>query len=87
MSSKGTQHAGCALSCPARQSPPPHTLLQHTSLATSLAGNTVDLLTITAAHDRGKPLAQRQGVVLSGARTSKLSQTTHTYTTAAERRL
>lgn len=45
---------------------PLSTLLHHTVLATSLAGNAVDLLTITAAPDRGKPLHQRQGVVLSG---------------------
>jgi hypothetical protein len=49
------------------QSLPPDTILQHTTLATSLAGNAVDLLTITAAPDKGRPVAQRQGVVLSGA--------------------
>lgn len=50
------------------QSLPSSTILQHSVLATSLAGNAVDLLTITAAADRGlKPMHLRQGVVLSGA--------------------
>jgi hypothetical protein len=35
-------------------------------MATSLAGNAVDVLTITAPEGCGKPLSQRQGVVLSG---------------------
>jgi hypothetical protein len=39
--------------------------LQRGCLATSLAGNAVDVLTITAAADRGRPLEQRRGVVLS----------------------
>lgn len=42
-------------------------MLQRTCMATSLAGNAVDLLTITAGAGTGiKPLEQRQGVVLSG---------------------
>jgi hypothetical protein len=49
------------------QSPALGVCLQRSCLATSLAGNAVDLLTITAAADSGKPLEQRLGVVLSGA--------------------
>jgi hypothetical protein len=52
------------------QSLPPSTFVQHSRLATSLAGNAVDLLTITADPDMGKPLHLRQGVVLSGVTTA-----------------
>eukprot|EP00775_Hariotina_reticulata_P008712 gene8712-8893_t len=45
--------------------PVPAVTVQRTTLATSLAGNTVDMLTITAPADQGRPLSQRQGVVLS----------------------
>jgi hypothetical protein len=41
-------------------------VLQRACMATSLAGNAVDVLTITAPEGCGKPLSQRQGVVLSG---------------------
>lgn len=40
--------------------------MQRACMATSLAGNAVDVLTITAPEGCGKPLSQRQGVVLSG---------------------
>ena len=43
-------------------------LLQRSCLALSLAGNAVDVLTVTAPEDDGLPLASRQGVVISGAR-------------------
>jgi hypothetical protein len=65
------------IALPVLQSLPPETVLQHTVLATSLAGNAVDLLTITAAPGRGKPLEQRQGVVLSGARSPEMHAPLH----------
>ncbi|KAF6257038.1 flagellar/basal body protein, partial [Scenedesmus sp. NREL 46B-D3] len=40
-------------------------VLQRSCLASSLAGNAVDVLTITAPEGCGTPLSQRQGVVLS----------------------
>jgi hypothetical protein len=56
------------------QSPPPSTILQQSVLATSLAGNAVNVLTITAAADRGRRMSQRQGVILSGV---SLASTAH----------
>lgn len=42
-------------------------VVQRTCLATSLAGNAIDLLTISAPESDGLPMAARQGVVISGA--------------------
>jgi hypothetical protein len=55
------------MACVSLQEPSSTMLLQRDCLATSLAGNAVDVLTITAPEGCGKPLSQRQGVVLSGA--------------------
>lgn len=43
----------------------PGIVLRRQLLAKSLAGNAVDVLTITAPAHQGMPLAQRKGVVLS----------------------
>jgi hypothetical protein len=48
------------------QEPSSSIVLQRACMASSLAGNAVDVLTITAPDGCGKPLSQRQGVVLSG---------------------
>uniref|UniRef100_A0A383WKG5 Peptidase M14 domain-containing protein n=1 Tax=Tetradesmus obliquus TaxID=3088 RepID=A0A383WKG5_TETOB len=47
-------------------------MMQRACMATSLAGNAVDVLTITAPEGCGKPLSQRQGVVLSGKHCSRV---------------
>jgi hypothetical protein len=69
--------AGCRR-CPglAHPPPPPQAIeadvrtrgyISRTPLCTSLAGNPVDLLTVTAPTTRPELLKRRKGVILSGA--------------------
>lgn len=57
----------CVCVCLLFQEPSSNIVLQRLCLATSLAGNAVDVLTITAPDGSGRAWSQRQGVVLSGA--------------------